>query len=188
MKYENTKYFEWQRESYISNYEYPRSNIPKPCFAGGPCLSKDGLFLDNSTTFSSIVSTAWKVNESIPQHVINKIKQVEGNLFGKKIGILGVSFKSDSDDLRNSPSVKLVELLKAAGVIIKTHDPFIKDTLSLDEVLESSDIIIIATNHSKFKDIKKEIQNSKPKIIYDVWNLYNKDDFSSSKYLKLGMG
>ena len=84
--------------------------------------------------------------------------------------------------------LKLVELLKAAGVIIKTHDPFIKDTLSLDEVLESSDIIIIATNHSKFKDIKKEIQNSKPKIIYDVWNLYNKDDFSSSKYLKLGMG
>ena len=172
----------------ISNYEYSRSNIPKPGFAGGPCLSKDGLFLDNNTTFSSIVSTAWKVNESIPQHVINKIKQVEGNLFGKKIGILGISFKSDSDDLRNSPSLKLVELLKAAGAIIKIHDPFIKDTSSLNEVLESSDIIIIATNHSEFKDIKKEIQNSKPKLIYDVWSLYNKDDFSSSKYLKLGMG
>ena len=109
-------------------------------------------------------------------------------MFGKKIGILGLSFKSDSDDLRNSPSVKLVELLKAAGAIIKIYDPFIKDTSALNEVLESSEIIIIATNHSEFKDIKKEIQNSKPKIIYDVWNLYNKDDFSSSKYLKLGMG
>ena len=172
----------------ISNYEYPRSNIPKPGFAGGPCLSKDGLFLDNNTTFSSIVSTAWKVNESIPQHVINKIREVEGNLFGRNIGVLGISFKSNSDDLRNSPSVKLVELLKAGGSIVKIHDPFVKDTLSLNEVLESSDIINLATNHSKFKDIKKEIQNSKPKIIYDVWNLYNKDDFSSSKYLKLGMG
>ena len=172
----------------ISNYEYARSNIPKPGFAGGPCLSKDGLFLDNNTTFSSIVSTAWKVNESIPQHVINKIKQVEGNLFGKKIGILGISFKSDSDDLRNSPSLKLVELLNAAGAITKTHDPFIKDTSSLSEVLESSEIIILATNHSKFKDIKKEIQDSKPKLIYDVWSLYGKDDFRSSKYLKLGMG
>jgi len=90
--------------------------------------------------------------------------------------------------LRNSPSVRLVELLKASGAIIKIHDPFIKDTSSLSEVLESSDIIIIATNHSKFKDIKKEIQDSKPKLIYDVWNLYDKDDFSSSKYLKLGMG
>ena len=172
----------------ISNYEYPRSNIPKPGFAGGPCLSKDGLFLDNNTTFSSIVSTAWKVNESIPQHVINKIREVEGNLFGRNIGILGISFKSNSDDLRNSPSVKLVELLKAAGAIIKIHDPFVKDTLSLNEVLDSSDIIILATNHSKFKDIKKEIQNAGPKLVYDVWSLYDKDDFSSSKYLKLGMG
>jgi len=171
----------------ISNYEYPRSNIPKPGFAGGPCLSKDGLFLDNNTTFSSIVSTAWKVNESIPQHVINKIREVEGNLFGRNIGILGISFKSNSDDLRNSPSVKLVELLKAAGAIIKIHDPFVKDTLSLNEVLGSSDIIILATNHSKFKDIRKEIQDAGPKLIYDVWNLYDKDDFTSSKYLKLGM-
>ena len=172
----------------ISNYEYPRSNIPKPGFAGGPCLSKDGLFLDNNTTFSSIVSTAWKVNESIPQHVINKIREVEGNLFGRNIGILGISFKSNSDDLRNSPSVKLVELLKAAGTIVKIHDPFVKDTLSLNEVLGSSEIIILATNHSKFKDIKKEIQNAKPKLVYDVWSMYDKDDFSSSKYLKLGMG
>ena len=172
----------------ISNYEYPRSDIPKPGFAGGPCLSKDGLFLDNNTTFSSIVSTAWKVNESIPQHVINKIREVEGNLFGRNIGILGISFKSNSDDLRNSPSVKLVELLKAAGTIVKIHDPFVKDTLSLNEVLGSSEIIILATNHSKFKDIKKEIQNAKPKLVYDVWSMYDKDDFSSSKYLKLGMG
>ena len=172
----------------ISNYEYPRSNIPKPGFAGGPCLSKDGLFLDNNTTFSSIVSTAWKVNESIPQHVINKIREVEGNLFGRNVGILGISFKSNSDDLRNSPSVKLVELLKAGGSIVKIHDPFVKDTLSLNEVLESSDIIILATNHSKFKDIKKEIQNAGPKLVYDVWSLYDKDDFSSSNYLKLGMG
>ena len=172
----------------ISNYQYPRSNIPKPGFAGGPCLSKDGLFLDNNTTFSSIVSTAWKVNESIPQHVINKIREVEGNLFGRNVGILGISFKSNSDDLRNSPSVKLVELLKAGGSIVKIHDPFVKDTLSLNEVLESSDIIILATNHSKFKDIKKEIQNAGPKLVYDVWSLYDKDDFSSSKYLKLGMG
>ena len=172
----------------ISNYEYPRSNIPKPGFAGGPCLSKDGLFLDNNTTFSSIVSTAWKVNESIPQHVINKIREVEGNLFGRNVGILGISFKSNSDDLRNSPSVKLVELLKAAGAIVKIHDPFVKDTLSLNEVLGSSEIIILATNHSKFKDIKKEIQDAAPKLVYDVWSMYDKDDFSSSKYLKLGMG
>ena len=171
----------------VSNYEYSRSNIPKPGFAGGPCLSKDGLFLDNNTTFSSIVSTAWKVNESIPQHVVNKIKESEGNLFGRKIGVLGVSFKAGSDDIRNSPSQKLIDLLKATGAIIKTHDPFVNDTSSLNEVLEDSEIIIVATNHEEFKNLTNEIVNSKAKLIYDVWGLYKKENLSSLKYLKLGM-
>ena len=171
-----------------SNYEYSRSNIPKPGFAGGPCLSKDGLFLDNNTTFSSIVSTAWKVNESIPQHVINKIKETKGNIFGLKMGVLGLSFKEGSDDLRNSPSVKLVELLKAAGAIVKVHDPFVKNTSSLDEVLQNSEIVVIATNHSEFKNIIKDLNKSNIKIIYDVWAMFKKEDFDSAKYLKLGQG
>jgi len=171
----------------VSNYEYSRSNIPKPGFAGGPCLSKDGLFLDNNTTFSSIVSTAWKVNESIPQHVVNKIKESEGNLFGRRVGVLGISFKAGSDDLRNSPSVKLIDLLKATGALVKAHDPFVKDSLSLNEVLDDSEIIVVATNHEEFKNLAKEIESSNVKIIYDVWGTYKKENFTSLKYLKLGM-
>ena len=170
----------------ISNFEYSRSNIPKPGFAGGPCLSKDGLFLDNNTTFSSIVSTAWKVNESIPQYVVNKIKESKGNIFGVKIGVLGVSFKAGSDDLRNSPSQKLIELLKATGAQVKTHDPFVNGTSSLSEVLEDSEIIVVATNHDEFKKIADKIENSKAKIIYDVWGMYNKEKLPSLKYLRLG--
>ncbi len=169
-----------------SNYQYSRSNIPKPGFAGGPCLSKDGLFLDNNTTFSSIVSTAWKVNESIPQHVVNKIKETKGNIFGVKIGVLGVSFKAGSDDLRNSPSQKLIELLKATGAQVKIHDPFVKGTSSLNEVLGDSEIIVIATNHEEFKNLSKEIEKSKAKIIYDVWGMLKKEDMPSLKYLRLG--
>jgi UDP-N-acetyl-D-mannosaminuronic acid dehydrogenase len=169
-----------------SNFEYSRSNIPKPGFAGGPCLSKDGLFLDNNTTFSSIVSTAWKVNESIPQHVVNKIKESAGNIFGVKIGVLGISFKAGSDDLRNSPSQKLIDLLKATGAQVKTHDPFVNETLSLSEVLEDSEIIIIATNHNEFKNLADEINKSKAKLIYDVWGMYDKEELPSLKYLRLG--
>lgn len=172
----------------ISNFEYPRSNIPKPGFAGGPCLSKDGLFLDNNTTFSSIVSTAWKVNESIPQHVVNQIKKIDGKLFGKKIGVLGISFKAGSDDLRNSPSQKLVDLLIATGADIKVHDPYVKDTDRIEDVLKSSEILVIATNHNEFKNIAKAINEAKPRIVYDVWGMFSKEDFETSEYLKLGMG
>ena len=170
----------------IANHNYDRCNIPRPGFAGGPCLSKDGTFLDNNTTFTSIVSAAWKLNESIPQHIINSIKKIEVNLFNKKITVLGLSFKSGSDDLRNSPSVKLTEILRSIGANILIHDPYVKSTSSLDESLKEADIVIIATNHKEFTDIKDKINNSNAKIIYDVWSMYQKKDFPNSKYLRLG--
>ncbi len=170
----------------ISNYKYPRSQIPVPGFVGGPCLSKDGTFLDNNTTFSSIVSAAWKLNESIPQHIINNIKQKTGNLVNKKIAVLGISFKAGSDDMRNSPSVKLEETLRGLGAKTLIHDPHVKDTLTIDEVLENPDIVIIATNHKEFSDISEKINNSGCKTVYDVWGLYNAKDFPGKYYAKLG--
>ena len=59
---------------------------------------------------------------------------------------------------------------------------------SLDQVLQNSEIIIIATNHLEFKNIIKDLNQSKIKIIYDVWAMFKKEDFDSAKYLKLGMG
>lgn len=172
----------------IANYNYPRSNIPVPGFAGGPCLSKDGIFLDNNTTFSSIVSTAWKLNESIPQHIVNTLKKTVGNLFNKKIGVLGLSFKANSDDLRNSPSVKLVEILKSSGANVLVHDPYVRTTLPLSDVLKSVEIVILATNHKEFKEIASEIVKSDCKVVYDVWSMYKDGDFPGLKYLRFGRG
>ena len=170
----------------IANYKYPRANIPIPGFVGGPCLSKDGTFLDNNTTFSSIISTAWKLNEAIPQHITNNIRKISGNLFNKKIAILGLSFKANSDDLRNSPSVKLVKILESIGAVVKVHDPFVKGTHSLSDALQSSEIVVIATNHNKFKEISQELNNCGCKIIYDVWGIYNENEFDRPKYYRFG--
>ncbi len=172
----------------IANFKYPRSNIPKPGFAGGPCLSKDGTFLDNNTTSSGIISTAFKLNESIPQHVVNNIKNHVTNLLNKKISVLGLSFKANSDDLRDSPSVKLVEILKSFGADVIVHDPHVKDTASLKEALEKPDIVILSTNHREFENLQKVISDSKCRLIYDVWSMYNKNDFPNSEYLRFGSG
>lgn len=172
----------------IANHNYPRSNIPIPGFVGGPCLSKDGTFLDNNTTFSSIVSASWKLNESIPQHITNTIKNTTGKLFNKKISVLGLSFKSGSDDLRNSPSVKLTEILSSTGAKISIHDPYVKDTLTLEQVLDSPDIVIIATNHSEFKNIAPMINKCNPQLIYDVWSIFKENDFPNIKYIRFGKG
>ena len=170
----------------IANHNYDRCNIPMPGFAGGPCLSKDGTFLDQNTTFTSIVSAAWKLNESIPQHIANSIKKVEGILFSKRIAVLGLSFKAGSDDLRNSPSAKLIEILKSTGADVLIHDPYVKSTEPLESVLRNPDIVIIATNHKEFKGIKDEIAGSNARIIYDVWSMYDRADFPNRTYLRFG--
>jgi len=172
----------------IANYKYPRSNIPRPGFAGGPCLSKDGSFLDNNTTYTGIISTAWKLNEGIPQYIVNNIKNEAGNLFNKKIAVLGLSFKANSDDLRSSPSVKLVEILKSTGANVVVHDPHVKSTFSLDEALNSADIVIIATNHNEFKEIDNTILKNGCKLVYDVWAMYDETKFPGIKYMRFGRG
>lgn len=172
----------------IANYNYPRSNIPIPGFVGGPCLSKDGTFLDNNTTFSSIVSTAWKLNESIPHHVVNVISQIVGTLFNKKIAVLGLAFKGGSDDVRNSPSVKLVKILESVGAKVTIHDPHVQDTLPISEALNSPEIVIIATNHKEYTTIAKDIRNSGCKLVYDIWSMFKESDFPNMMYKRFGKG
>lgn len=173
----------------IANHNYKRSNIPIPGFAGGPCLSKDGIFLDQNTTFASIVSTAWKMNESVPQHISNNIKEVMGSLFNKNIAMLGISFKAGSDDTRQSPSVKLAEILVSYGANVSIHDPHVINTKSLDEVLKNSDMVVLATNHQEFKNIVDKINNCSCKFVYDVWGFYDKNQFTSNiTYNRFGEG
>ena len=170
----------------IANHNYERCNIPVPGFAGGPCLSKDSTFLENNIAFASIVSAAWKLNESIPQHIVGNLKKLVGNLYGKKIAVLGISFKANSDDVRDSPAVKLVGILKSTGANLKIHDPFVKNTDDIEVSLESADVVIIATNHNNFKNYIDIINKSNPSLIYDVWGMFQKSDFRNSKYIKFG--
>ena len=151
-------------------------------------FNKRWNFLDNNTTFSSIISTAWKLNESIPQYIVGNLKNIVGNMFGKKISVLGVSFKSGSDDQRNSPSLKLVEILKSIGCIVTIYDPYVKDTNSLENALNSPEIVIIATNHKEFQLITKQINDSSCLVVYDVWSMYKKEDFPNMQYCRFGKG
>lgn len=172
----------------IANYNYSRSSIPIPGFVGGPCLSKDGTFLDNNTTFASITSTAWKLNESIPQHIVQSIRKLTGSLFNKRVTVLGLSFKAGSDDIRNSPSIKLVDILKSLGAEVLVHDPYVKGTLSLSDALKSTEIIIFAVNHKDFRNITTEVINSKCSLVYDVWSMFSEKDFPGIKYGRFGRG
>ena len=158
----------------LVNKDYKRANIPSPGFTAGPCLYKDGFFLLNNIPFNELISVSWRINENLPLYLLNKIKQ-QTPLKNKKAVILGMAFKKNSDDTRNSLSFKLKKALIREQCDVVTHDPYIKElNTDLKDALKDADIVFIAMNHDQYKDLSKEFLSTivaKDCTVCDLWNL-----------------
>jgi UDP-N-acetyl-D-mannosaminuronate dehydrogenase len=110
------------------------------------------------------------------------------NIYSTTIGVLGLAYKKDIDDIRYSPAKKLVNYLKGLGLKVEIHDPYVKGTLPLEYVLANSHVLIIAVNHSRFTNLEKDINaHSNILLVYDVWGIVNKEKLRKDiKYLALG--
>jgi UDP-N-acetyl-D-mannosaminuronic acid dehydrogenase len=168
------------------NDGYPRANIPLPGPAGGPCLSKDGYFLVEELTLPDFVLLAWKLNDTMPAHAVRRLARrlaTHGvELPGTAVGVLGQTFKRDSDDVRQSPAVRLTEILRREGAIVRTHDPFIPGA-TLEDVLTGSQAFILATNHSAYDSIlPQELAGllDEPRVGVDCWGVLDRSAFASS--------
>jgi UDP-N-acetyl-D-mannosaminuronic acid dehydrogenase len=147
---------------------YPRAkNIPTAGYSAGPCLMKDTLQL---TAFArnefSLGNAAMLVNEGLPLHVISDLRR-RYNLSQMTVGLLGMAFKSEIDDIRASLSYKFKKVLKGIARDVLATDPLVTvdpDLLPLDEVIARSDILILCTPHSVYKTA-----DLKGKPVVDVW-------------------
>ncbi len=141
----------------LMKFKYPRNKgLAKAGFVGGPCLMKDSMqisYIFNKK--NSLVNSAYNTNEKLPEAIVKNLQR-EKNYKLKKIGILGLTFKSDSDDIRGSLSLKLMKILKKKGFKCFYSDPYYKlqDGLSEKKLINISDIIIIGTNHKRYKNLK----------------------------------
>ena len=158
---------------------YDRAPIPMPGPAGGPCLSKDGYFLIEELTFPDFVLTAWKLNDSVPAHLVQRLKKAikrHGVSLNKtKIAVLGKAFKADIDDDRLSPAVRVVELLERLGADVAVHDPYLSD-LPLDDVLKDAHGVVLATNHSMYYklDLSRLAELVHPDcVLVDAWGVFD---------------
>ena len=154
----------------IMKIGYPRmGSIPGPGFAAGPCLMKDTMQLFSLDKHSFILGqVAMTINEGLPNFLVQRLA-LHGDLTEKTIGVLGMAFKADSDDLRDSLSYKLVKILRFSGASVICSDEYIKDPafVSKEALIKHSDIIIIGVPHSSYRSL--EVPSS-IKVI-DLWNL-----------------
>lgn len=176
------------------NNNYKRGGVALPGLTSGPCLFKDGFFLISDLPFVDLISTSWKINESIPLVLVQKIRE-RMSIKNKKVVILGLSFKGDIDDIRESLSFKVQKALLREGAQVELHDPYVKEygkkEVSKDvyESVKNADLIFICSPHSEYKKLNiNKIKSLVRKncMICDIWNVFKTDSiiFSLNKLEK----
>ncbi len=155
------------RDNYKRNIDMPLSG-----FTAGPCLLKDTMQLSSFYNHRyPLLRSAMHINESLPKFIIQKLSE-EYNLRKKIVGVLGLSFKAENDDIRDSLSIKLLKNLKSKNIKTLQSDEFYKNKENIDKKLlvKKSDIIILGTPHQAYKNLKIK----KNKVLVDIWGFIKK--------------
>ena len=157
----------------IMKDNYKRNaNIPLAGFTAGPCLLKDTMQLSSLHNHKfPLFRSAMQINESLPKFIIDKLNR-EYSLRKRTVGVLGLSFKAENDDIRESLSIKLLKVLQSKKIKTLQSDEFYKDKKNIDKniLVKKSDVIIIATPHKAYKKLKI----NKNKILIDVCGIMDK--------------
>ena len=142
---------------------HPRVKILRPGpGVGGHCISVDPWFLvEAAPEISALIRQARMVNDGQPAVVVDLVREALGPLKGKRICALGLSYKADVDDLRESPALEVVELLAKAGVKVVTYEPFVpmanvsgsSAAATLGDALLDAEAILLLVDHSQFKQL-----------------------------------
>jgi UDP-N-acetyl-D-mannosaminuronic acid dehydrogenase len=178
---------------------------------GGHCLPKDGILLwwrnfqKGNDTAKSLILESRLINDASPVHTFKQAEKTFGSLRDKKIALLGVAYRFNSEDTRNSPTLVLANYLRTNNIQYIMHDPYVKEddqnvlrfkqqdhlTHDLSKALEFADYAFICSAHKEYIDQMDTIISHKNiKGIMDASNIYNRKQFidSQERYSGIGKG
>ena len=137
----------------LVNRDYPRGGIAQPGLTAGTCLRKDFAFSEERSNAPGMLLAVSRVNESVPLFLLEGARRRLGTLANRRVAVLGLAFKADTDDERDSLAHKLIRLLERELADVVIHDPNVASpTLPLEEALTDADAVFVATNHSQTRD------------------------------------
>jgi len=161
----------------LINHDYPRGGIAMPGFTGGTCLRKDFAFSEERSNAPGMLLAVSRVNESVPLFLVEGMKRRIGSLNGRKIAVLGLAFKGNTDDERDSLAHKLVRLLERELADVAVHDPRVATpTPPFEEAVGGADAIVVSANHDEFcgPEPLRAIAElaGEDTLIVDPWNCF----------------
>jgi UDP-N-acetyl-D-mannosaminuronic acid dehydrogenase len=161
----------------LINRDYPRGGIAQPGLTAGTCLRKDFAFSEERSPAPGMLLAVSRVNESVPLFLLEGVKRRIGTLADRKVAVLGLAFKADTDDERDSLSHKLIRLLERELADVCVHDPYVPTpTVSFEEAVDAAEVVIVATNHSDFREPRSLAaitdMASANCLVVDPWNCW----------------
>ena len=174
---------------------HPRVSILSPGpGVGGHCIAVDPWFIvEAAPQVTRLIRAAREVNDSMPAHVVAMVKKAMVGRTGAVVGCLGLAYKANVGDLRESPALKVVELLRREGFEVRAFDPYVWPSAALDgllrptldETVDEADCVVILTDHKDFRSLTLSQLGPRPVAIVDARNVLS-DCRGSSRYVALG--
>jgi len=179
---------------------HPRINILSPGpGVGGHCISVDPwFFVEAAPELTPLIYHARKVNDEQPRFVAEKTRKALGDLRNKRIAALGLAYKPDVDDLRESPATEVIHLLQKEGAQVKAWEPFKPDVkmdgihmaIDFEDAIKDADAILLLVKHTEFTKINPQELASKTKarLAIDTVNAWNPDEWTDAGFRLLRLG
>ncbi len=175
--------------------EHPRVDILNPGpGVGGHCISIDPWFLSSNSTTSKMISLAREINDSMPNFVVNKAREMVKDVTDPTVTIFGVAYKENVDDTRESPALKIIKLAENEGLNVRCYDPHVKEfeyeLYTLEDAVKGSDCIIIVANHSCFTDLDVALLSKlmRNKNILDTRNIIDDEEWTKKDFEVMVVG
>jgi UDP-N-acetyl-D-mannosaminuronic acid dehydrogenase len=181
---------------------HPRVNVLQPGpGVGGHCISVDPWFLvEAAPDLTALIKTARQVNDSQPRYVLDLLKQALGELLGKRVALLGLSYKANVDDLRESPAITIGHLLQEEGSIVAAFEPHkigaelegLLPCSSLEDAIREADALVLTVAHDSLKRVSasQAAQLARGRVAIDLVNGWNKQSWEEEgfRFFRLGDG
>lgn len=172
--------------------KHPRVNIHQPGpGVGGHCLAIDPYFIcAKAPETAKIIRLSRDTNKSMPEFVVDKVNMLLKGIENPKIAAFGVTYKGNVDDVRESPSFEIVEMLKNRGYTVQVYDPHVANPeyVDLDTAVQDADLVVVLTDHNEYKHMNHEHIASRMRtpMLFDTRNIIRNQEKSGLTIINYG--
>ncbi|MCP4641224.1 MAG: nucleotide sugar dehydrogenase [bacterium] len=156
---------------------------------GGHCISVDPWFLvERFPEDAKLIQLARQRNDGMPARVVAQTMDLLSGVDDPKVAVLGVAFKGNIDDYRESPSLRIIDLLQREGVAVSVHDPYVKtcpvELSGIEACFNDADCVLLLTDHNDYKFInpRQVARSMRRSVLFDTRNLVDHEDWRSAGF------